>query len=100
MCVTPAAQQANNQQCRFHRNIPVTDWMCLAASAIVSLQAQVSRSLSSCEGALLVVDASQGVEAQTLANVWLALENDLEIVPVLNKIDLPGRKFKTLGVQF
>lgn len=72
----------------------------------VDFSYEVSRSLAACEGAILVVDAAQGIEAQTLANVYLAIENDLKIIPVINKIDLPNadvpkvkKELETLGFK-
>jgi GTP-binding protein LepA len=65
----------------------------------VDFSYEVTRSLAACEGALLLVDASQGVEAQTVANAYLAIDSNLEIIPVINKIDLPGAQVEAVGLQ-
>src|SRR6056297_2112425 len=65
----------------------------------VDFSYEVSRALKACEGAILVVDAAQGVEAQTISNLYQAIEQDLEIIPVLNKVDLPGADVESAGQQ-
>ena len=83
-------EAADGQTCQLHL---------IDTPGHVDFTYEVSRSLAACEGALLVVDASQGVEAQTVANTYLAIESGLELIPCLNKIDLPGAEPERVAAE-